>query len=502
MSIEEEYLKLEKDRTPYEDRAEECASLTIPSAFPDDALKGQDNLDREYVQGFGAILTNHLVGKLALTILPPSQPFFRLSATQEAMDAVSQNNPSAVYEIEKILAQKEEAALRGINNSDFRKSLYPALRLSVVTGNCFIEKAEDTYIVHNLRSFVVERDFKGTITKLIIMEKKKYDTLPEEITVQEPENETDDINLYTKVELVEGQYIITQEVLGQEVGKEEKLKHFEDKFIDVSWNRIDGENYARSFCEDYLGTLFVLNKMLKVLAEGISEGVKIVKMVNPNGMTSYEDYVDAGHGDVIIGQKDDVTTVQSDKTMDLKVAKDFVNEMKQELSRAFLVTGSSIRDSERTTAQEVALVANEVEASLGGIYTRTSGNVQRPLVKQQLKDIKVDTNKDIDIIITTGLQALGRNVELNKINTLIQELQMLGQVVGAERVAEEVNVAAISSAMVANSGVASKDFLYSEQQKQENAKMQQEKQMTEQTMGGMLPQAGSNAANQMMGGEQ
>jgi len=499
MSIEEDYKKLTTDRTSYEDRAEECATLTLPYTFPDENLKGQDNLDREFVQGFGAMLVNHFVGKLALTILPPSQPFFRLTASQEAMDAVTQGNPDAIYEVEKILAQKEEAVLRGINKSDFRASLYPSLRQSVVTGNCIIEKIDEGgYKVHGLRSYVIKRDHKGKIIRLIIEEKMAYETVPEEFKVEKPDenNDTEDISLFTNVSLIDGSYVLTQELLGQEVGNETKFKNFEDKFIDGAWNRLDGEDYARSFVEDHLGTLFVLNKLLKVITEGIAEGVKIVKLVNPNGLTSYQDYVEAKHGDAIIGKDGDITTIQSGKSQDLSVAKELVNEMKQELSRAFLVTGASIRDSERTTAQEVSMVANEVEASLGGIYTKVSGNIQRPVVSQELANLKIKDNKDIEIIITTGLQALGRNVELNKINTLIQELQMLGGIVGAEQVSKYINVGAISSAMVANSGVASKEFLYSAKELQANEEAQQKQMMAQQALQGALPQAGQNVANQ------
>lgn len=493
------YHQLKTLRTSYDDRAEQCAELTLPYAFPDETMNAQDSLNRDYIQGFGAMLVNHLVGKLALTLLPPSQPFFRLSATQEAMEKVSGGDSEAKYEIEKILATMEESALRNINKSDFRSSLYPALRLSTITGNGFIEKIGDGYKVHNLRNFVVQRDFNGSILRLIIEEKMAYETLPEEFKGKVEEDKRDEeVSLFTDVKLVDKMYVMTQELLGELVGKEQKFKDFSERFIDCSWNRIDGEDYARSFVEDHLGTMVILSKLTKVIYEGIAESVKLVKLVNPNGMTAYEDYVEAKHGEAIIGSANDITTIQSDKAQDLRVAKEFINEMKQELSRAFLVTGASIRDSERTTAQEVSLVANEVEASLGGIYTRISGNIQKPVVIQSLKNIKVDTGKDIDIIITTGLQALGRNVELSKINALIQELQMLGGIVGPEAIAKVVNVGAITSAMVANSGVASKDFLYSPKQMDAMEAEKQKQMMAEQVMQGGLGQAGANVANQMI----
>ena len=179
-----------------------------------------------------------------------------------------------------------------------------------------------------------------------------------------------------------------------------------------------------------------------------------------------------------------------------------IEEMKIELSKAFLVAGASIRDSERTTAQEVQLVASEVEASLGGIYTAISGDIQRPIVEQSMKDLKIDTGKDVDVIITTGVQALGRNIELGKINGLIQELQMLGQLVGPEVVAKTVNVGAITASIVANSGVASKDFLYSNDQMVEQEAAAKQENMAQQALQGGLDQAGANVANQMTGGQQ
>ena len=171
VSIAERYGQLESDKSATSDRAEQCAELTLPYAFVEENSTSQSNLNRGYTQGFGAQLVNHLVGKLALTILPPSQPFYRFSPTQEALDAVAQGDPNKKFEIEKILATKEEGVLRGINKSKFRSSLYPALRLAVITGNCIIEKLDEGYKVINLRDYVIKRDFKGQVIEFIIREK-------------------------------------------------------------------------------------------------------------------------------------------------------------------------------------------------------------------------------------------------------------------------------------------------------------------------------------------
>ena len=500
--ISERYGQLEGDRKPTVTQAEESAEMTLPYAYPLENVKSQDAWRRGYTQGFCAQLVNHLVGKLALTILPPSQPFYRLSASQEAMEAVSQGNPEAKFEIEKILATKEEAVLRSINKSNLRASLYPALRLAVITGNCMLEKLENGYRVINLREFVVKRDFKGEILEFIIKETLSYNTIPEEFQSKVSDDDQDkDIDLYTLVKKEDGKYVMTQEMLGEDMGTSETFKKFTDRFIDIRWNKIDGEDYGRGFVEDYIGTIFALEKLTKAVYEGIAESVKIVKFVNPNGITKYEDYTGAKHGQAIMGQEQDITTDANGKVQDLQVAKSLIEEMKKELSTAFLVTGSSIRHSERTTAREVDVVAAEVEASLGGIYTAISGDVQTPAVEQALSGMNIETGDDIDIIITTGVQALGRNVEMGKINGLIQELQLLGQIVGPEAVAKTVNIAAITSAIVANSGVASKEFLYSQGQMAEQEGAAKKEAMAEQAMMSGMQTAGAGAGQMAVGGQ-
>lgn len=500
--LSELFENMKQERQPYLDRAEQCAKHTIPYAFVEENFTGKDDLDRYFTQGYGSMLVKHLVGKLALSILPPSQPFFRLSPTQEALNAVAGGDTSKEFEIERILAQKEEAILRNVNKSNLRGSLYPALILSIITGNVFIEKTSVGYKVINLRNFVVERDYNGTITKFIINELIDKDNIPENITVDIEEGQ-EEFNLYTGVILQEdGNYTRFQEVEDVRVGTEETIENFSEYYIDASWSEINGEHYRRSFVEDYLGSFVNLEKLTVIMYEGLAEHVKIVKLVNPNGMTEYKDYVDAKHGDVIIGRMEDISSDDNKSQTDFQVIGNSIEQIKQELARAFLVAGASIRNSERTTAEEVSLVASEVEASLGGIYTSMADNVQRPTVLQAMKEVDLEESDDIDVIITTGVQALGRNVELSKINNLIQELQLLASIVGQEKVAMSLNVDALASAMVSNSGVASKNFLYSQAEKDQIEINQKRDNIEQQMLAGGLPQAGQNVANQMTGGQQ
>jgi len=479
------------------DRALLCAKLTIPYLFREVTSTDADDLEREYVQGFGAKLVNHLVGKFALSILPPSQPFYRLSAAKKAMDAIAQGNRDMEFEVDKVLAQKEDEALKFINKSKFRTSLYPALRLAMVTGESLIEKVEGKYRVFNLNNYVIKRDGSGNIVELVIKEILEPDTVPEYVLPLVSDKGDDElIVLYTRCYLVDGIYNIYQEIDGNIIsGTEGTLKKLSEKFISVGWNKVDGEDYRRSFVEEHLGTLIALNKQLKVINESAIIASKTIFTLNPNGMTKYKDLVRAKNGAVIIGQEQDIGTVKVQKQYDMQLTYNLVNDYKKELAEAFLMGSASIRDAERVTVVEVKLVATELEASFGGIYTSIVEDIQLPVIENALSELNIKTGKDIDVIITTGVEALGRNVELQKINNLMQELSAIATLVGQEAIVQEINISSIISAMVANSGVASKNFLYSPQEKEQAIMAQREEQMSQQYLSAGLPQMGTNMAN-------
>jgi len=248
----ERYAELDKERGATIDRASLCSELTIPYLFREEGATAADDLERKYVQGYGAKLVNHLVGKFALSILPPSQPFYRLSATEEAMEAVSQGDENARFEIEKILSIKEASILRYINKSKFRVSLYPALRISMVTGDSLIEKVDKTsFRVLTMKNYVIKRDAAGKILEIIIKEKLPFESVPEEIRSKiKPEEQDEMIEIYTHVYLKDGKYNRHQEINEtMAAGSETVLKKLSKNYISLRWNEVDGEDYGRSFVE-------------------------------------------------------------------------------------------------------------------------------------------------------------------------------------------------------------------------------------------------------------
>lgn len=478
----EKFETLDGDRSSTLDRAVQCAEYTVPYLFREDSATQSDDLVREYVQGFGAKLVNHLVGKFALAVLPPSQPFYRLVPSPEAMATITDGDGKKKTEVEKIMSQKEDEVLRYINKSKFRKSLYPALKLAMVTGDALIEKNEDdTFRVFNMRSYVIKRDYAGRIVLLILKEMLKNDTLPEDLREADDPESDEEIELFTVVQMVDGKYMMHQEMDGEVVGEEDEFEKITDRFISVRWNVVDGEDYGRGLVEEYLGTFTDLNVQMKVLTKSAVVGSKTVFMLNPNGITKYKDYKEASNGDIIIGKEGDISVPQVNKNFDLVATRELVSELKKELAEAFLMGSAAIRDAERVTAHEVQLVASELESAFGGIYTSIAEDIQMPLVQTAIDSVDSDLDTDdVEIVIVTGVEALGRNVELQKIRGMIAELGNLAQLVGLEEVADSVNVSNISAAIVNNSGVAGKEFLYTEEQKTERVNARKTEQLAQQ----------------------
>jgi hypothetical protein len=257
------------------------------------------------------------------------------------------------------------------------------------------------------------------------------------------------------------------------------------------------EDYARSFIEEHYDTFDMLDKHLEVLTKSAITSSKTVYTVNPNGMTRLKDFVQAKNGEAIVGNETDIGTIKSNKGNDLAPTMQLVSDLKRELAETFLMSSASIRDAERVTAHEVQLVANELESSFGGIYTAISADIQMPLVENAVSALKVEGMEDIDIIITAGVEALGRNVEQSKVMTLLQGLGGLAQLVGAEAVVGELNVSAFVHNMVNNSGLGNKGFTKSLVQQEAEQQAESEEQMAQAMMQPAL-QAGGQAMGQGM----
>ena len=156
---------------------------------------------------------------------------------------------------------------------------------------------------------------------------------------------------------------------------------------------------------------------------------KIIFLVHPNATTNIDDLTVAKTGDFVTGALKDIEALQLDKFADFRVSQSVLQDLVLRLSQAFLLTSNTVRDAERVTAEEIRLMAQELEDVLGGVFSVQSQEVQLPMVARIISIMersgKLDKlPKDIGVepTIVTGFEALGRGHELNRIRGLFADI--------------------------------------------------------------------------------
>jgi hypothetical protein len=245
--------------------------------------------------------------------------------------------------------------------------------------------------------------------------------------------------------------------------------------------RIDGEDYGRGFVEEYMGDLKALEALSQGIIQATAAASKVVFMVDPTGTTKIKDLASAPNGAFISGKNTDVTALQVDKRADFSVVNQVIGDITQRLSFAFLLNTAIQRSGERVTAEEIRYMAQELESSLGGAYSILSQEFQLPLVTILLdrlskqKKLPDMPKKLVKPLIVTGVEALGRGNDLNKLDQFIagiaqalgpQALQLINQV-------EYLNRRAAALGIDAEGLIRSAEEVQQEQQQAQQTAMMQ-----------------------------
>jgi hypothetical protein len=115
---------------------------------------------------------------------------------------------------------------------------------------------------------------------------------------------------------------------------------------------------------------------------------------------------------------------------------------------------------------------------LGGVYSLLSLELQLPLASLLLKQSKINVQSlGIDLVIVTGVEALGRTAELDRIrqfNALIQEIGAPEMVLSRMNVGVYIDKIANALSMDASGLIKSDEQLAQEQQAQQQQQMMQQ----------------------------
>jgi len=482
--VESQYSKMEIDREMYLERARELARLTIPHLYPPKGANQATEYPTPY-QSVGSRGVTNLASKLMLALFPPQAPFFRLDVDELVYKQI-EGDPQQKATIEQGLAKIEKAVMDSIESNNDRVAVYEALKHLIVSGNVLLKLDEDGLRTYPLNNYVVKRDPRGRILKIIIKEGISPNTLPENLrkAVSKVDEENKSLNLFTCVTRQKKRFYVHQEIA--------KKKVFEtyydlDKlpFIALRFNRIDGMNYGRGHCETFEGDLRSLEGLTRAILEGSSASSKMLFMIAPNGSTRASSIAKAPNGAIIEGSASDVSVLQANKFADFRVGYEMMGRIEQRLQFAFLLNASVQRQAERVTATEVQLIANELNDALGGVYGILTTEFQLPYINTKLDMLRQQKllpklpKELVKTKIIVGMEALGRASDRLR---LLQFMTDLSNTLGAETLARHINLDdAIKKFAVAN-GIDTGGLIKSKEQIQEEAQAQQQQQFAQQAL--------------------
>jgi len=249
----------------------------------------------------------------------------------------------------------------------------------------------------------------------------------------------------------------------------------------LRFNHVDGEVYGRGRVEEFIGDLKSLEALSQAIVEGSAAAAKVVFTVSPSSTTKPATLAKAGNGAIIQGRPDDIGVVQVGKTADFQTAYQMIGSLTQRLSEAFLIL--NVRDSERTTAEEVRMTQLELEQQLGGLFSLLTVEFLVPYLNRKLSVAqktgeipRLPKGGIVKPTIVAGINALGRGQDRE---SLAQFLTVIAQTVGPEAIAQYVNTDEVIKRLAAASGIDVLNLVKSmdELQAQNEAAAQQEQQM-------------------------
>ena len=488
----ERYSQLSSGRSQFLDTAVECSELTLPYLVQHDNSQksGKKHLIQPW-QSVGAKAVVTLAAKLMLALLPPQSSFFKLQVRDDKLG--EELDPAQRSELDLSFSKIERMILDYIAASNDRVVVHQALKHLIVSGNALIFMGKDGLKHFPLQRYVVNRDGNGNIleivTKEIISRKVLGLENPNPIAYPNDVNrdgtDEDDVEVYTCVKLDKGsgRWVWHQEaddmILPDSRSTAPKNA---SPWLVLRFNTVDGEDYGRGRVEEFIGDLRSLDGLTQALVEGSSVASKVVFLVSPSATTKPQTLSQAGNGAIIQGRPEDVGVVQVGKTADFATASQMIIGLEKRISEAFLIL--NVRDSERTTAEEVRMTQLELEQSLGGLYSLLTVEFLVPylertlLVLQRSNQIPKLPKDLVRPKIVAGVNALGRGQDAQALG---QFMQTVAGVLGPQAIPQYINAGEAIKRLAAAQGIDVLNLVKTpEQLAQEQA--QQQQQMTAQEL--------------------
>tara|TARA_X000001382_G_scaffold9534_1_gene6752 strand:+ start:1490 stop:3061 length:1572 start_codon:yes stop_codon:yes gene_type:complete len=488
MTAKQRYDSLSTDRTQFLSIATQATRLTLPQLVrEEEEHRGAKNLITPW-QSVGAKGVVTLASKLMLALVPPNTSFFKLQLDDSVL-AGEGFPPEAKSELDLSFAKIERTILESIAASSDRVVIHQALKHLIVAGNVLIFMGKEGLKMYPLNRYVIDRDGNGNVIEIVTKERVNYklieNQVPEEVLMRKQMTVVDDTrdknqeecDIYTHITRDNNRFIWHQEVHDYTLPASKGKAPIEaSPWLPLRFNTVDGEVYGRGRVEEFMGDLKSLEALMQALVEGSAAAAKVVFTVSPSSTTKPQTLANAGNGAIVQGRPDDIGVVQVGKTADFKTAFELASQLERRLSEAFLIL--NVRNSERTTAEEVRMTQMELEQQLGGLFSLLTVEFLVPYLNRKLNvfqktgEIPRLPKKLVKPTIVAGINALGRGQDRESLQAF---LTTIAQTMGPESIGQFINQEEVIKRLAAAQGIDILNLVRSMQEvQQEKQAMQQQ----------------------------
>lgn len=455
-TIANEYKSLAGKRQSVLEKARLCAALTKPWLLPPEGQTEDQKLPENY-QSLGSRGLTNLEGRLLLSIFPPTAPWFTLDVAPQ-LRARLQGSPdrlqayrNSLYLQELIMLAKLESMSidrRGRHHQGFRNAKRKSLSQTLALGDS-LQRLHNNYQlqVFRLDRYVTQRDSSGQVIQHITMESvdslsittnRKTNT---EIVLecnlemstlleQSPQDRMQE--LYTRC-LWQPQsetWLISSELNGAVFHTSEEPV---SPFFATPFELAPEEHYGRGFVEQNLGDVRSVDNLRERFLDYAALATKMTPVRDASSLMEDADLArptgEPVTGRVEGGKVVDIAYLTVDKLGDMQGSIAVHDRIAKDLSAAMGLESDVQPRKERVTATQVQRIANELETMFGGLYSTIAELEQVPMLRrlryQMERDGLLNPLPDgaVDIAALTGVQAVRRDVDLQKI---LQAIQVLG----------------------------------------------------------------------------
>ena len=498
MTAKTRYDGLTSNRSQFLRVAEEGAKLTLPYLIrrDDNYNVGAKQLPTPW-QSAGAKGTVTLASKLMLALLPPQTSFFKLQLDEAAVTS-GQVEPQIKSELDLSFAKIERTILESIAASSDRVVVHQALKHLVVAGNVLIFMGKQGLKMFPLNRYVIERDGNGNVIEIVTKERIAHKLLEKEVPPEvlqydgvldvnrvngdetyETTDSDKECDVFTHIKRENNRVVWHQEVYDYVIpASRGKAPLDATPWLPLRFNSVDGEAYGRGRVEEFMGDLKSLEALSQALVEGSAAAAKVVFTVSPSSTTKPATLASAGNGAIIQGRPDDIGVVQVGKTADFRTAFEMAMQFEKRLSEAFLIL--NVRQSERTTAEEVRMTQMELDQQLGGLYSLLTTEFLVPYLNRKLSvfqksgEIPRLPKGLVKPTIVAGVNALGRGQDRE---SLEQFLATIAQTMGPEAIMQHINAEEVIKRLAAAQGIDVLNLVRSMQEIQQQQQMAQQQEL-------------------------